>query len=192
MKWYSNLIPSAKNVFQDLSTQSSCASLSHTIYAWDDLAKNAHSEKQKIRVADLLVNTDINYQDFLSIETGDMNPFSMSREEMEDLGFNPEAVTLTKKYIKVQSKIPVNHWLLCNNEHLLHWGPISDSVEEWKKVRRKAESMTKEYIKNTKSSNFMNEFYSNLRNLIDYGPLGWYEVKYKDIKSIQNEIIKII
>jgi len=93
-----------------------------------------------LRDVDILAVVDIPSEDLLSIITGenDNNVFKMSKTDLENDGYNPIAVSFTKKFTSICSD-NIDHWALCSDNNILHYGPIHDDLIEWQENKDKAE-----------------------------------------------------
>jgi predicted nucleotidyltransferase len=195
MKWYDRAIPKIKDVepyLKEAAKNLSANPQIKNIYVWGSVAEKFSDKEHRIKDIDILIECNFNSGDLLAIDNNNEGALKIARNELEDLGFNPEAVDFTKTILR--HKIPsIDFWAISNDKKLLHWGPITETVEEWKQVRKeaeeKAEALTgikkKEIIRASETDR--KKWHAHYEKYIhDYSngcPQGWY--------SSQNNVDKI-
>lgn len=204
MSWYNRIIPTIKEI-EPLLEKSSQKIHSlpgvKEIMAWGTYAENIHHKETPIREIELLVKCSFDSGDLLSIEKGPMGPFNIPFNELEEEGFNPQAVKFTKGLVKC-CEFNADFWCMSSDNKLLHWGPVSDTIEEWKTVRKnaedKAEHKTGFSRKNLKNSTqeeakeWIKIYENTLRLFVNKGPLGWYQASSSNNGSLPEPYIKLL
>lgn len=160
-----------------------------SVYSWGNYADCFSKKDTPIREVELLVLSSFNSGDLLAIDRGPMGPFNIAKDELEDLGFNPQAVSFTKHLLK-KCEFRTEFWTLSSDKKLLHWGPVSDTIEEWKELRIQAEEKAEEktgFCRKTlkkadqqKAKEWIQSYEDSLQSFINKGPLGWYESTYSE------------
>jgi len=142
MRWYDraipkidDIIPYLKEAAKSISTNSQVRS----VYAWGGIAENFNNKESRVKDIDILIECNFDSGDLLAIDNSSNGALKIAKSELEDLGFNPEAIAFTKSILKL--KVPsIDFWAISTDKKLLHWGPITETIEEWKQVRKEAES----------------------------------------------------
>jgi hypothetical protein len=195
MKWYERAIPKIGDIQPYLKEAAkNIASLNRVknVYAWGIVAEKYDDKNFRIKDVDILIECNFDSGDLLAIDNSMQGALKIARNELEDLGFSPEAVDFTKTILK--HKIPsIDFWAVSRDKKLLHWGPMTETVEEWKQVRKEAESKAetitgikkKEIVKASESDRKKwHEAYENhIQEYSNGCPQGWY--------SSQNNVDKI-
>lgn len=203
MKWYDKSIPSIKEVLpyiNNLSKDINSFQKNSSVYIWGSLYDNFNNKDYRIKDIDIAIECSYNSGDLLAIDNSFTGALKISKNELEDFGFNKQAVEFTKLLLshKVSS---IDFWAISKDKKILHWGPITDTIEEWKKVRKEAEKraeITTGFKKNKailSSNTDSNRWYEEYENYIqEYSngcPQGWYCSSEK-IDKILSKSIKII
>ena len=78
----------------------------------------------------------------------------------------------------------IDQWAISQDERLLHWGPITETVSEWADLRKEAEAHAKEATgltrkrlcraSNDDRSKWRNAYNEYVQDFITGGPVGWY------------------
>lgn len=87
---------------------------------------------------DFIAVTEFDAGDLMAIDAGKDSPLKMASSEWEDYGFNPKAVIFTKQFLGLK-QYAVDLWVTANNNKLLHWGAMPDTLEEWQDNKAQAE-----------------------------------------------------
>jgi len=186
MRWYQRALPTVESVLpgvEKAATEIAALNGINEVFAWGSLAENITNKTSSIKDIDILVTCDFDSGDLLAIEKGPTGPFSIKSSELEEEGFNPLAVAFTKQFVK-SAGFRVDYWALSRDDKLLHWGPITDSVEEFKELRKDAEEKVSKKLnlerKNlhkasaTKRQSWLDQYTEEIRSCVASGPLGWY------------------
>jgi len=186
MRWYQRALPTVGSVLPNVEKAAAEISALNGIsgvFAWGSLAENITDKTSSIKDIDILVTCDFDSGDLLAIEKGPAGPFSIKSSELEEEGFNPLAVAFTKRFVR-SAGFRVDYWALSKDDKLLHWGPITDSVEEFKELRKDAEEKVSKKLelerKNlhkasaAKRQNWLDQYTESIRSCVASGPLGWY------------------
>lgn len=195
--WYKKSMPKVAEVKKDLFELSNNLLKIDGVkkaYAWGALSENFNNEKASLKEIDVILKTSFFSEDLIAINDSDYSPLNMSEENLEDFGYDINAVNFTKKLIK-QNSFNFKKWVISSDNKILHWGGIPESIEEWHDIRREAEeyaelstNCSNEKIK-TKSIDLQNKWamiYEHKINKYLAGmPRGWYPFgcKLKDIKE---------
>ncbi len=203
MKWYAKILPTIEEMsstIEEIAKNISSVKGIRGVYAWGPYAEQIDNKNHRIKCIDILADCKFHSGDLLAIDDGDpLGPLSISADDIEASGFDPLAVKFTETCIRSQ-KPNIDLWALSKDKKLLHWGPIPETVEEWKELRKQAEEYAKEVTATTKkllsSANIdirsqWNEAYNSMiREFVNGSPIGWYESN-ADIDKVMAEIRKI-
>lgn len=203
MGWYNRIMPTVEELEPLLKESAQIISNLpgvEEVRAWGTYAECSHQKKTPIREVDLLIKCSFNSGDMLAIEKGPMGPFSLPYSELEEEGFNIKAINFTKKLLK-SCQFNAEFWSLSSDNKLLHWGPVSDTIDEWKEIRKnaeeKAETETGLTIKTIKQATQEQakewiQLYENaLRVFINKGPIGWYQSYCPENQELLESSIKL-
>jgi len=187
MHWYERAQPTVQFLLEDV--KSSIETISSiegvdSVKVWGSFAENIKKATASVKEVDLVISCNFNSGDLLAIDKGSNGPFDIPFSDLEDEGFNPLAVSLTKKLIKSCSTFNPEFWVVSRDQKLLHWGPVYDTIEEWKEVRKSADSKAEEITgidrsslhKSSKSdiSNWFGIYEETIKEAAIAGPMGWY------------------
>tara|TARA_B100000614_G_scaffold262903_1_gene299923 strand:+ start:92944 stop:93555 length:612 start_codon:yes stop_codon:yes gene_type:complete len=200
MRWYQRALPTIGSVLPSIEKAAAeVAAIDgvNGVFAWGSLAENIADKTSSIKDIDILVTCDFDSGDLLAIEKGPTGPFAIKTSELEEEGFNPLAVAFTKKFVK-SAGFRVDYWAISKDDKLLHWGPVTDSVEEFKELRKDAETKVSEKLKlerknlhkasATQRQNWLDQYTEAIRNCVASGPLGWYMASASSEEILCNAI----
>ena len=202
MRWYErskptieNALPYIKEAANDIIRIKGVTS----VHAFGSFAENINNKKAAIKDIDLLVKCNFNSGDLLAIDKTENGPFNIKTSELEYEGFNPLAVSFTNKYLKF-SQYNIDQWAISKDKKVLHWGPISEKISEWKDMRKQAEeeaysisgiSQNRLCKANTSQREKWIESYNNyIFNFISDEPVGWYSSD-SSIENVMDNSIKL-
>ena len=142
MKWYEKAIPKITDVLPHLKEAtkdiSSFAQVKN-IYVWGSIAENFNNKDFRVKDIDILIECDFDSGDLLAIDNSSEGALKIAGQELEDMGFDENAVKFTNSLLRL--KVPsLDFWAVSNDKKLLHWGPITETIEEWKQIRKEAET----------------------------------------------------
>jgi len=170
------------------------------IYVWGSYLKNKNNPNHIVKNLDLVAQTLLFSEDFIAIIDDKFSPLKIAHNKLEDEGFDPNVVALTKNLLKIK-KYYIDPWIISKDKKLLHWGPVVNDIEEWNDTKKSAEKyanfemgLTKIKLKNASSSikNRWKVLYDHHINKYLRGiPNGWYELEY-EYNQLMNEIERII
>lgn len=170
------------------------------VYVWGSFAENIKNTKYNCKDIDLLVVCGFNSGDLLAIDKTPFGAFETPEDELEDQGFNPLAVAFTKRYLKY-GQYNIDQWALSSDNNLLHWGPLTDSVEEWKTLRTSAETNAKSITglsrkQLCKASDDLRQrwrdaYDQTVQDFISGGPIGWYAAENIE-ENILDKAIRLV
>jgi len=170
------------------------------LLTWGTYAECIRNKETPIREVELLVKCSFDSGDLLAIEKGPMGPFNIPFRDLEEEGFNPKAVKFTKGLLKA-CEFNVDYWCLSSDKQMLHWGPVADTIDEWRDLRKKAEEEAEAktgYCRKTlkkasqqEAQEWIQLYENTLRLFIDKGPLGWYQASVEENDDLLKSAIKL-
>jgi len=170
------------------------------VYVWGSYSKNKNSPDYIIKNLDLISKTKLFSEDFISIIDDESSPLKIAESKLEDEGFDPRVVLITKELLKIKRHY-IDPWIISSDKKLLHWGPVVNDVEEWNETKQLAEkyanfemNLTKNKLKKASDSiqNRWKVLYDHHINKYLRGiPNGWYELQY-EYNQLLNEMEKIV
>lgn len=187
MKWYQQAIPRIKDYKQPLlsfSQSSRKFEFVHGVYIFGKNVDKFNDPNYRVKDVDILIDTSLESGDLLAVDNTKNGALDMPQADLEDFGFNVSSVSFTKNML--QHKIAnIDFWVGSADKKLLHWGTISDTLEDWYRIKKEAEchaeSLTNlskfEVIKaNEDQQQKWNEVYESYMNSFTKDcPQGWYE-----------------
>lgn len=203
MKWYQRAMPTIKDtmpyVLQAAQSISSLPEVKN-VYVWGSFADNIKNDKYNVKDIDILVECNINSGDLLAIDKTYGGAFDIAISSLEDEGFDPDAVAFTKGYLNF-GQFNIDQWAMSSDNVLLHWGPITETIEEWKNLRSSAEKEAKSITGLFRKSlctatedmreKWKAAYDSVIQDFISGGPVGWYASKDSTDK-ILDKAIKLV
>ncbi len=136
----------------------------------------------------------------MAIDKTPFGAFETPEDQLEEHGFDPRVVSFTKKYLKY-SQYNIDQWAISKDNKLLHWGQLTDSVEEWKTLRKSAEDNAKSVTglsrkqlcksSENKRQQWRDAYDQTVQDFISDGPIGWYAAEIID-ENILDRAIKLI
>lgn len=200
--WYKGSMPKVGEVSSSLKKIASQISRDcniKKIYVWGSYAKNIHKPDFPLRDLDIIAETDLEYEDLLSIIELPQLPFNLKKAQIEKEGLNSNAINFTKSFTKI-SFFNMDHWAFSNNGNLLHWGPILEDAKDWNETNKEIENKIlketglsrKDLIKmgNTKRNRWKTLYDYHFDRILSGIPNGWY-MSCQNKKDIKNKIIEI-
>ena len=113
------------------------------VFLWGSVAKNFDNPNFIVKDIDIVIKTNIFSEDLLSIIDNKENNISkMSSENLEEEGYNPEAIEFTKKLLSFKN-YNLDYWVITEDKKLLHWGNTTEDAEEWEEIKKEAEEYAK-------------------------------------------------
>lgn len=188
MKWYEQAIPRIKDALpsiKDMALQIKACKFVENVYAWNSFADNYDKQDERLKQFDLLIQTKINSGDLLAIDTKETKIFKMSSENLEDMGYNPHAVMFTKNLLQMKPAF-IDFYALGKDKKVLHLGPITETLEEYKSIQKEAESKTIELtgfselsfdnLTSSQRKKWQQVYDEYLKKYTSGCPQGWYAV----------------
>jgi len=162
------------------------------IYIFGSFIENEHNSNFPIRDLDVLVSTNFDSGDLLSITNDNNYPLSMKEESLIELGYNPKSINFTKKFISIND-FNMDHWASSKDNKILHWGPMVDCIDDWEKIKIEAENyaqkktgLSRDKLKNDDIKYKWKTEYDNLIAMyLKNIPNGWYLSSHKPKEIIQ-------
>lgn len=186
MRWYERAMPTIGDTepyIQAMAKELAGVQGVKNVYVWGSFAENIKNSKYNCKDIDLLVVCGFDSGDLLAVDKTPFGAFETPEDQLEDHGFDPKVVSFTKKYLKY-SQYNIDQWALSKDNRLLHWGPLSDSIEEWKVLRKAAEDNAKSLTglsrkqlckaSNDKRQQWRDAYDKIVQDFISGGPIGWY------------------
>jgi hypothetical protein len=167
------------------------------VYAWGSIAENFDDKDFRIKDIDLLIDCDFDSGDLLAIDNSFEGALKMAKNELEDMGFNPLAVKFTSSLLKI--KVPsVDFWAISKDNKLLHWGPITETIEEWKQVRKEAETKAEvstglkrkdlHKVAESDRKKWHDAYEKYIHNFSEGCPQGWYASQNNIDKAFEKAV----
>lgn len=200
MRWYERAMPTigdSKPYVEQVAKELLEVKGVENVYVWGSFAENIKQPKYNVKDIDLLVTCRFDSGDLLAIDKTPFGAFETPDSELEDQGFDVAAVNFTKKYLKY-SQFNIDQWAISKDKKLLHWGQITDSVEEWKDLRisaeenaRKKTGLSRKQLRSAseKTRGGWKEAYDKIvQDFISGGPDGWYAAESLSEEVLQKAI----
>ena len=198
MKWYEKAIPKVRDVIPHITDMcKKIAKSSHVknIYIFNTLYENLNNPEYRIKDIDLLIDCKFDSGDLLAIDNTNNGALKMSHNLLTEWGYNPDTVNFTKTIL--EHKVPsLDFWAISNDKKLLHWGPISETLEEWKQIKKEAEHKTctqtgfennQFHLISENDRKKWHQFYeNNIKEFYEGCPHGWYASQNKTDKILQH------
>jgi hypothetical protein len=202
MRWYEKAMPTVKDIasFVDEAAISLRTIKGvKAVHTFGSFAENISNPKFNVKDVDLLVECRFESGDLLAIDCGATSPLYLSRDDLEEEGFDPDCVAFTKKCLDLR-KMSFDMWAIAKDQVLLHWGAMPESVEEWKEIRKKAEidatiatGLKRANLCSASESerkSWKTAYDQTIQNFVNDHPTGWY-ASTADPKQILKQSIKI-
>ena len=200
--WYQKCMPRVKDVgphlqkmFKDISSMSQIKGL----YVWGSYSKNIKNPNFRVKDIDVIARTKFDSGDLIAIDEEIIRE-SNSKETLENQGYDPLAVSFSKRFIDI-NKFNVDHWALSSDRKLLHWGAVLVNKKESDSMNKEAEEYAIKITgMNRKKINRSSEidreswyqiYHSYVQKQFEDMPSGWYKVEDMKIKDILDGAVKI-
>lgn len=108
------------------------------VYIWGSYLDHKDQPNYVVKDLDVIASTSFDSGDLLAIDNSKYSALKIRPDELEDEGFNPQAVSFTKRFLDF-NRYNVDHWASSSDGKLLHWGAIPDNQEEWAELHAQAE-----------------------------------------------------
>lgn len=169
------------------------------IYIFGSVIESIKKKKSLVEEIDVLYKSCQNYSDFLTVDDNIINK-KIAKKTCEKLGYNYEAVKVSKIINKYQNSF-INHWILTDDNKLIHWGPISETKEEYDCLKKEAKKYASGYINIFKKGfkecegldkeNWYYLYKRYINNFFEDIPGGWYQLSDRNIESFIGNKIEI-
>jgi predicted nucleotidyltransferase len=163
MSWYKGCMPTVASIKDNINTIASemkkvCGV--KDVLVWGSYAENINNPNFVLKDVDIIATTNFDSGDLLAIDNSKYSAIKIAYKELEDLGFSPQAVSFTKKFLSY-ANCNIDHWAVSKDKVLLHWGAIPDSIEDWSILNTEAEEYA---LKQTNASrHILNRFSSSVK-----------------------------
>jgi len=169
------------------------------IYVWGSYAQHIKEPNYRVKDVDILITTSVHSEDLISIDNKIIKE-NKSNEELENDGFDPIAINLSKKIASIKYPL-LDFWAISGDKRLLHWGAIFADKQDSDQLKIEAERFAERQT-GTKINKFNQTSEIKRRNwyetykryyLTQFSdmPSGWHQSDEKDIDSILNKVINI-
>ena len=203
MSWYKQLMPTikeAKSYVKSYVEDSDTLPGLKDVYAHGYFAKNINKNNEKIKRAEIIFDSDYYSEDLISISQKDeftgQPPFKMSRESLEDYGYNPDAVNFTKHAIKMENNNQdFDIWCISSDDKILHWGAVPEDPEELEEIKSESESIAEhvtgitrdnlEKASSTERNEWLKAYDQHFNQYTNNMPKGWYITNHDKDELLQ-------
>jgi hypothetical protein len=202
MRWYDRAIPQINDVMpyiKEAAKSISAFAQVKNVYVWGGIAENVDNASFRVKDIDILIECGFDSGDLLAIDSSSEGALKIASSELEDLGFNPSAVRFTSSLLKMKAP-SVDFWAVSKDQKLLHWGPITETVEEWKQVRKEAESkaeiatgVSKKDLHRTSEAErrkWHEAYEQSIHDFSEGCPQGWY-ASQNNVDKVFEKAIKL-
>ena len=183
--WYKKIMPKVKDVksyIPKIAEHLKKINNIQDILLWGSISKNYNKPNILIKDIDIIVVSDLFSEDLLSI-LEDENLFKMNKIELENDGYDPNAVEFTKKLLAFND-YNIDYWAITKDNKLLHWGATTEDLMEWEEVKKEAEDyatiITGSTRKNLNKLNYLTKekwalmYEHHINKYLSGIPKGWY------------------
>ena len=142
MSWYKHSMPTIADltkVIDGLCKEIKAIDGVKNVYLWGSYVENLNQPTYAVKDVDIIAATNFDVGDLLAIDNSKYSALRLHPNDLEDEGFNPQAVKFTKRFLSF-SNYNVDHWAVSKNDKLLHWGAIPETQEEWAELHKEAEN----------------------------------------------------
>ena len=164
-----------------------------SVHLFGSYAQNQDKPNFIVKDVDIIANTNFDSGDLMAIDNSRYSALRIRPDELEDEGFNPEAVAFTKKFLSYQ-QFNVDHWATSRDGKLLHWGAIPETHEEWIELHTQAEKEAETATgvkranlgqKTAKKKEWKQSYDAYIAKFISAGRGGWFpsDTKAEDVLS---------
>ena len=202
MRWYDRAIPRINDIVPYLKEASKTISLNKqvkNVLAWGGLAENFENKNYRVKDIDILIECNFDSGDLLAIDNSSNGALKIAKSELENLGFNPEAAAFTQSILKMKAP-SIDFWAISKDKKFLHWGPITETIEEWKQVRKEAEIKAENTtglkkkealtLSDSERKKWHEAYEKHMQDYAQGCPQGWYASSNK-IDKILDKTIKL-
>jgi len=202
MRWYDRAIPKINDIVPYLKEAANTISTNSqvkNVFAWGVVSENFTNKDFRVKDIDILIDCKFDSGDLLAIDNSYNGALKIAKVDLEDFGFNPLAVSFTKTLLSLKAP-SIDFWASTKDKKVLHWGPITDTIEEWKQVRKEAETKA-EIITGIKKKEIISasdcvrkkwheEYEKYIQDYSNGCPQGWYSSQ-NNIDKIFDKVVKL-
>lgn len=198
MQWYDLAIPRISDVQKHLDYMFSKLKAYEqvkSIYACNEFAEKLHNTNARLRQFDVLLESNFESGDLLAYDHKIVDLKKASYTELEDLGYNPYAILFTNDMLSLKTAC-MDVFCTSSDDKILHWGPVGDTIEDYKNLQKEAEAMAEEITGFSEKSfkNLTSEQRTRWQNVynkyfVQYTqdcPQGWYTLHNKKDKFLSS------
>ena len=200
MGWYKQCMPTVKDasvIIANISGNIRNLPGVVGVYVHGSYAKNINQPKYLIKDIDIIAATTFDAGDLLAIDNSKYSALKIAHNELEDEGFNPDAVNFTKQYLGFD----IDHWASAKDGKLLHWGAIPDTQSDWEDLHIQAENRAEKdtgvkisnihRVKEEKRKEWKRSYDTFIAEYLKSNATGWYPSE-QNLESIIKDTKKII
>jgi hypothetical protein len=146
MSWYKQSMPTVADlmpVIDGLCKEIKAIAGVTDVYLWGSYMEHLDKPTYAVKDVDIIAATNFDSGDLLAIDNSKYSALRLHPNDLEDEGFNPQAVAFTKRFLSY-SKYNVDHWAVSRNGKLLHWGAMPDNQDDWAELHAEAEARARE------------------------------------------------
>ena len=198
--WYKKSMPMVKDVkpyLKDIYAKISKIKGVTDVYICGSLSKNINNPLFRLRDIDIIAVNNLHSEDLLSITDYNPSLFNLKIANLEEEGYDPNAIEFTKDFIAVNN---IDHWAVSKDNFLLHWGAMIEDKEEWDEIKQEAENsaeyitgISRKRLSKASSDNIKEWVYNHdkyIKNILSDMPNGWYRSSYS-VSKILGESYKL-
>lgn len=163
------------------------------VHLFGSYAQNRSKPSFVVKDVDVIAETNFHSGDLMAIDNSRESALRIRPDELEDMGFDPQAVTFTKKFLSFQ-EFNIDHWATSSDGKLLHWGAIPDTQDEWLELHAKAEAEAEMVTgvrrsalssKSAKKRDWKSAYDKYISRFIRSGSGGWFpsETELADVMA---------
>lgn len=152
------------------------------VYLFGSYAQNQSKPSFVVKDVDVIAQTTFNSGDLMAIDNSRYSALRIRPDELEEQGFDPQAVAFTKRFLAYQ-QYNIDHWATSSDGKLLHWGAIPDTREDWLELHEQAEKSANESTgikrqnlgsKIAKKKEWKTAYDNYIARFISKGGGGWF------------------
>lgn len=197
--WYNNCMPKIKDVtphLAEITANLSKISGVKNIYVWGSYADNFTNPNFRIKDLDIIVSTNFDSGDLISI-TQEIIQANKTEDLLIEDGFNPSVIKFSKDFLSFD-KYSIDRWVISSDKALLHWGAIPTHKEEADDLKKEAENHAfcvtginrnkLNSIEDEARQNWYNSYYEYVLKYFSNMPSGWYKSEDNLSNILKNSI----
>ncbi len=148
MSWYKQSMPTISDltpVIDGICAEIKTISGVKDVYLWGSYVEHLDKPTYAVKDVDIIATTSFDSGDLLAIDNSKYSALRLHPNNLEDEGFNPQAVSFTKQFLSYE-KYNVDHWAVSRNGKLLHWGAMPENQDDWAVLHAEAEKRAQDIV----------------------------------------------